>query len=58
VAETNGFNEIFLGTTEKLKAAHRFYEKNGLIEINRQSLPEEFPVMKVDVRFYKYTISK
>jgi GNAT superfamily N-acetyltransferase len=56
-AEENNFKEILLGTTEKFIAAHRFYEKNGFIEIDRRLLPEEFPVMKVDVKFYKYTIS-
>lgn len=55
-AAANGFNEILLGTTEKFIAAHRFYEKNGFTEIDRKVLPKEFPVMKVDVKFYKYTI--
>ena len=48
--------EVFLGTTEKFNRAQRFYEKNGFIEIQKQELPEEFPLMDVDVRFYKYSI--
>jgi GNAT superfamily N-acetyltransferase len=57
-AEANNFKEILLGTTEKFIAAHRFYEKNGFSEISKDSLPKEFPVMKVDVKFYKYAIRK
>jgi GNAT superfamily N-acetyltransferase len=53
-AKTNGVKEIFLGTTEKFLAAHRFYEKNGFEEINKNDLPEKFPIMPVDVKFYKY----
>ena len=46
---------IFLGTTEKYLAAHRFYEKNGFIEIAKVDLPKSFPVMQVDTKFYQYT---
>lgn len=49
----NNFREICLGTTEKFIAAQRFYEKNGFEEIEKQSLPEGFPVMEVDVKFYR-----
>jgi GNAT superfamily N-acetyltransferase len=52
------FTEILLGTTEKFIAAHRFYEKNKFIQIEKESLPEEFPIMPVDVRFYQYLINK
>lgn len=44
--------EIFLGTTAKYLAAHRFYEKNGFREIAKADLPEAFPVMQVDTKFY------
>lgn len=46
---------IFLGTTEKYLAAHRFYEKNGFTEIKKTVLPPAFPVMEVDDKFYQYT---
>jgi GNAT superfamily N-acetyltransferase len=55
-ARQNNFKEILLGTTEKFIAAQRFYEKNGFIEIEKQLLPEEFPVMDVDVKFYRFII--
>ena len=48
----HGVSEIFLGTTARFLAAHRFYEKNGFGEIPRDALPPSFPVMVVDTRFY------
>lgn len=47
-----GVKMIFLGTTSKFLAAHRFYEKNGFSEIARSQLPASFPVMAVDTKFY------
>jgi N-acetylglutamate synthase-like GNAT family acetyltransferase len=52
-ARASGLREIYLGTTAKFLAAHRFYEKNGFREIPRSSLPPAFPVMAVDTRFYR-----
>ena len=49
--------EIYLGTTAKFLAAHRFYEKNGFSEIKQSELPVSFPVMSVDTKFYKYLIA-
>jgi GNAT superfamily N-acetyltransferase len=43
---------IYLGTTDRFLAAHRFYEKNGFREIARSALPKDFPVMAVDTKFY------
>jgi N-acetylglutamate synthase-like GNAT family acetyltransferase len=45
--------EIYLGTTEKFVGAQRFYEKNGFAEIDKHDLPNSFPRMTVDVKFYK-----
>jgi GNAT superfamily N-acetyltransferase len=49
---------IFLGTTSRFLAAHRFYEKNGFELIARDTLPATFPVMDVDTRFYRRTVRK
>ena len=54
----HNIKEILLGTTEKFIAAQRFYEKNGFEEIDKQLLPKEFPVMEVDVKFYKFLLIK
>jgi N-acetylglutamate synthase-like GNAT family acetyltransferase len=43
---------VYLGTTARFLAAHRFYEKNGFREIARAALPKSFPVMAVDTKFY------
>lgn len=43
---------VYLGTTAKFLAAHRFYEKSGFAEIAKTALPESFPVMSVDTKFY------
>ena len=51
-AESRGIATIFLGTTDKFVGAHRFYEKNGFTEIKRQELPDTFPLMAVDTKFY------
>lgn len=51
-AKNNHIDKIFLGTTDKFLAAHRFYEKNSFNKIQQEELPESFPVMKVDSVFY------
>lgn len=43
---------VYLGTTDKFLAAHRFYEKNGFEEIAKADLPPAFPVMAIDSKFY------
>jgi N-acetylglutamate synthase-like GNAT family acetyltransferase len=43
---------IFLGTIDKYKAAHRFYEKNGFSLCNKNHLPDSFPLITVDNVFY------
>lgn len=47
-----GIRAVFLGTTDKFLAAHRFYEKNGFVEIGRDDLPVTFPLMAIDSKFY------
>ena len=44
---------LYLGTVEKLKASHRFYEKNGFSEIPKADLPHNYPLMAVDTMFFK-----
>lgn len=45
-------NQIFLGTVDALKAAHRFYEKNGYQQITIDQLPQNFLRMEVDTMFF------
>lgn len=51
-AADRGFAEIYLGTTDKFLAAHRFYAKYGFVEVARAALPATFPVMAVDTKFF------
>ena len=52
-AEAKNYAEVFLGTTDKFVAAHRFYEKSGFEEVARSSLPASFLFMEVDTKFYR-----
>jgi N-acetylglutamate synthase-like GNAT family acetyltransferase len=49
--------ELYLGTTEKFIAAHRFYEKSGFARVPAESLPAAFPRMSLDTRFYRRALS-
>jgi GNAT superfamily N-acetyltransferase len=51
-ARSRAMRDVFLGTTSKFLAAHRFYAKNGFSEIAKSDLPSAFPVMAVDDRFF------
>ncbi len=55
-AAARGVKDVFLGTTEKFRAAHRFYERNGFQLIAADELPPSFPKMAVDTRFYRRTL--
>lgn len=52
-ARQRKLQSIFLGTTDKFIAAHRFYEKHGFEKIDQADLPTTFPVMRVDTVFYR-----
>jgi N-acetylglutamate synthase-like GNAT family acetyltransferase len=58
VAESRGIATIFLGTTDRFVGAHRFYEKNGFAQIERHQLPDSFPLMAVDTRFYAISLPR
>jgi GNAT superfamily N-acetyltransferase len=49
----NQITAIYLGTVDMLKAAHRFYEKNGFTQLAKQDLPPSFPLMGADNIFYE-----
>ncbi|MDU8428478.1 GNAT family N-acetyltransferase [Pseudomonas syringae pv. actinidifoliorum] len=52
-----GVTEVFLGTTDKFLAAHRFYEKHGFQEIAKEDLPASFPLIAVDSKFYVLSLN-
>jgi len=49
-ANSQSIKEIYLGTTEVYKAGHRFYEKNNFVEISKNELPKQFPLLKADTK--------
>lgn len=51
-AAGQGLSRVYLGTTARFLAAHRFYERNGFGRIEAKDLPASFPRMAVDTRFY------
>jgi len=54
----NGIVDLLLGTVEQLKAAHRFYERNGFKQIKKEDLPTYFPLMLTDTMFFKLNLQK
>ena len=57
-ATTAGIRDLYLGTIDAFVAAHRFYERNGFVQIDATALPEAFPLMGVDTRFYRRHLSE
>lgn len=48
----NGITDLYLGTVDVLKAAQRFYERNGFLHIEKNVMPASFPFMAPDTVFY------
>jgi len=57
-SKENGIDDLYLGTVSILKAALRFYEKNGFEYIEKEALPEKFPLMKPDTVFCHLNLKK
>ena len=55
-ARARDLAEIYLGTTDRFLAAHRFYEKHGFVRVAPEALPPAFPRMAVDTVFYRLTL--
>ena len=49
---------VYLGTIQTMKAAHRFYERNGFRTIEKADLPDYYPNMATDNLYYYRTITK
>jgi len=54
-SKEKNIQSIYLGTTEKMHAAQQFYVNKGFEEINKSELPDSFPIMGVDSKFYLLT---
>lgn len=55
-AKLRQFATVYLGTTSRFLAAHRFYERHGFDLVDKEALPDTFPLMAVDSRFYRISI--
>jgi GNAT superfamily N-acetyltransferase len=44
--------DLYLGTVDMLKAAHRFYERNGFIKMKSEEMPVYFPRMMGENVYY------
>ena len=55
-AITHDIQTLYLGTLDRLHAAMNFYTKNGYTLIEPSLLPNTFPRMAVDNRFFRKTI--
>ncbi|WP_394775481.1 GNAT family N-acetyltransferase [Flavobacterium sp.] len=54
----NQIDDLYLGTISILEAALRFYERNNFNRIEKESLPQTFPVMSADNVFCHLKLKK
>jgi putative acetyltransferase len=54
----HNFENLYLGTIERLAAAISFYKRNGFTPIEKGELPKEFPLMAVDTHFFEKNIKQ
>lgn len=50
--QNHSYNQIYLGTVEVLKAAQKFYKKNGFKQIEKEEMPKDYHLMAVDTVFF------
>ena len=55
-ARSKGIDWIYLGPTDRMKQAHRFYEKAGFEAVSKADLPSSFTIPKVDSVFYRLAV--
>jgi GNAT superfamily N-acetyltransferase len=48
---------LYLATADQFAAALRFYEKNGFVDIDPTLLPEAFPRIPQETRFFHRALS-
>ncbi|OUJ75792.1 GNAT family N-acetyltransferase [Hymenobacter crusticola] len=52
-----GITDVYLSTVDMLKAAHRFYERNGFERRKSEEMPAYFPRMTPDNVYYHLHLS-
>ncbi len=48
-----GYERLYLGTVDVLKAAQKFYKKNGFELWEKAKMPQDYHLMDVDTVFFK-----
>lgn len=56
-ARKHKFDNLILGTVDKLHAAHKFYMKYGFTQIDQKDLPNLFERCPVDTMFFKVNLN-
>lgn len=56
-AREKGLTDLYLGSVDAMKAAHRFYERNGFKRIAPGDLPPNFPRMALDTIFFHLSLA-
>ncbi|MBO0451906.1 GNAT family N-acetyltransferase [Candidatus Enterococcus murrayae] len=56
--EDQGYERIYLGTVDVLKAAQKFYKKNGFELIAKTEMPKDYHLMDVDTVFFMRELTK
>ena len=57
-SRTKELTDLYLGSVDPMKAAHRFYERNGFEKIPSEELPSYFPRMALDTIFFHLSQNK
>jgi GNAT superfamily N-acetyltransferase len=57
-SRAKGLTHLYLGSVDQMKAAHRFYERNGFKRIEPRDLPKNFPRMALDTIFYHLSLTQ
>ncbi|MFI5135684.1 MAG: GNAT family N-acetyltransferase [Chitinophagales bacterium] len=55
-SKQKALEEIYLGTLSQMLAAHAFYRRNRFIEIRKEELPPDFPLVHFDSLFFKLKV--
>jgi GNAT superfamily N-acetyltransferase len=53
----NDIRDLYLRTIDMLKAAHRFYERNGFERLKSGEMPEYFPRMMGENVYYHLSLA-
>ena len=53
-----GYERLYLGTVEVLKAAQRFYQKHHFERIDKSDMPKDYHLMDVDTEFFMRDLTK